>query len=135
MKHVLVIDDDVQVRRVIRRLLERAGYLVTDAPDGEAGIKLHRVKPADLIITDIFMPEKEGIETIKELHNNFPDVKIVAISGGSQKGEYCALKMARVLGAIRTISKPFSCNDILETVQELLGTNRSGLESTKSAVL
>ena len=73
MKRILIIDDDTQLRQMLRQLLERQGYEVADAPDGREAMKLYRRSPADLIITDIIMPEKEGIETIIELTNpGFP---------------------------------------------------------------
>lgn len=123
MKRVLVIDDDSQVRMLIRRMLERAGYLVTDAPDGEIGIELHRAEPADLIITDLLMPGKEGIETIVELRKDFPDVKIIVISGGALVEDHSFLSMAERLGAMRALPKPFKCADIQAVVRELIGTN------------
>ena len=86
MALILIIDDDDQIRRVLRKTLERDGYDVADAPNGKEGIRLYRENPADLVITDIIMPEKEGIETIRELRRDFPEVKIIAISGGGRIG-------------------------------------------------
>jgi len=120
MKRILVIDDDVQMRQMLRQMLEREGYEVVDAPDGKEGIRLYRDEPADLIITDIIMPEKEGIGTIFELRRDFPDVKIIAISGGSRllaKDDY--FDLCRAVG-IPTFSKPFERTEILEAIQELL---------------
>ena len=84
MKRLLVIDDDDQMRQMLKQMLERAGYEIIDAPDGQTGIELYRQNPTDLIITDLIMPQKDGMETIIELKRDFPNVKIIAISGGSR---------------------------------------------------
>ena len=120
MSRILIIDDDIQVRAMLRQMLERSGYDVTDAPDGEAGMMLQRKEPAELVITDIIMPEKEGIETIMELRKEFPAVKIIAISGGGRIGPKDYLEMAERLGASRTMRKPIPRQELLDTVCELL---------------
>jgi len=96
---ILVIDDDRKLREVISRALERAGYDVLEADDGEAGIRLYREHGADLIITDIFMPERDGLETILQLRRESPGVKIVAISGGDSTGRLDLRKEAEIFGA------------------------------------
>jgi len=118
---ILIMDDDAQIREMLRQLLERAGYEVAEAPDGRQGIRLYRQAPADLVITDIIMPEKEGLETIRELLRDFPDVKILAISGGGRvlADEY--LRLAKQFGAERTLAKPFDQKELLEAVHELVG--------------
>ncbi|MDY6951804.1 MAG: response regulator [Thermodesulfobacteriota bacterium] len=118
---VLVIDDDVGIRTMLRRLLEGAGYEVTEAPDGNQGIYLYRQDPVDLVITDIIMPEKEGLETIRELRRDFPKVKIVAISGGGRIRADEYLPMAEKFGADRTLAKPFDPKELLDAVHELVG--------------
>jgi CheY-like chemotaxis protein len=120
MKRILVIDDDVQVRQMLKQTLERAGYEVVDAADGAQGIRLYRDEPTDLIITDILMPEKEGIETIMELKRDFPDVKIIAISGGGRVDPGTYLETARQCGTDRTFTKPFDRAELLEAIQQLL---------------
>ncbi len=121
MKRILVIDDDIQVRQMLKQILERAGYEVADAPDGKEGIRLYRDEPADLIITDIIMPEKEGIETILELRREFPDVKIIAISGGGRFDPGVYLETAEKFGVARTFGKPIDRKELLDAIQELLG--------------
>ena len=121
MKRILVIDDDIQVRQVLREILERAGYDVVDAPDGKEGIRLYRDNPTDLIITDIIMPEKEGIETILELKRDFPDVKIIAISGGGHCNPEGYLEAATKFGVAHTFTKPLDRKELLEAIQGLLG--------------
>jgi DNA-binding response OmpR family regulator len=123
MKRILLIDDDSEVRRFLRVALERAGYEVLDADNGRSGVELFRRTPADLVVTDIFMPEKEGIETIRELRGEFPEMKILAISGGipGLDPEHY-LSMARKLGADASLEKPFSQKQLLESINELLGS-------------
>ena len=120
MAKILIIDDEPQVRAMLRQMLEREKFEVMDASDGKEGIRLYRENPADLIITDIIMPEKEGLETIIELKKDYPDVKIIAISGGRriEPGEY--LQLAEILGAIKTFKKPVKRDELLEAVREIL---------------
>ncbi len=120
MTRILIIDDEVQIRKMLRQLFEREGYEVFDASDGNEGLKLYRKNPADIVITDLVMPEKEGIETIKELYQEFPDVKIIAISGGGRIVPEHYLEIAKKFGAVRTFSKPFESKDLLMAVKELL---------------
>ena len=120
MALILIIDDDDQIRRVLRKTLERDGYDVADAPNGKEGIRLYRENPADLVITDIIMPEKEGIETIMDLRREFPEVKIIAMSGGGRIGPEDYLNMAKGLGAQRTLTKPLERDELLKMVMELI---------------
>jgi DNA-binding response OmpR family regulator len=84
MARILVIDDDPQIREMLRELFRIAKYEVLVAPDGDAALRLHRANPADLIVTDIVMPEKEGLETILGFRRHFPAARIIAISGGGK---------------------------------------------------
>ncbi len=120
MKRILVIDDDWQMREMMHQALDRAGYDVVDAANGKIGMNIQRQGPADLVITDLIMPEKEGIETIRELRKDFPGLKIIAISGGGRAGADGYLSVAKTIGADRTLSKPFDLKQILDTVGELL---------------
>lgn len=120
MKSILVIDDNIYVRSLLREMLELANYDVTEAPNGEVGARLFRQEPVDLVITDIFMPEKEGLETIRELRRDFPGVKIIAISGGGSRGDLAFLPTAKKLGAHYTFVKPFEMDEMLAAVHELL---------------
>ncbi len=120
MGMILIIDDDDQIRRMLRKTLEHAGYKVMDAPNGKEGIRIYRENPADLIITDIIMPEKEGLETIMDLRREFPEVKIIAISGGGHIGPETYMEMAEKVGAQRTLSKPLEREKLLSTIKELL---------------
>jgi DNA-binding response OmpR family regulator len=120
MHHILVIDDEAPVRRLLRKLLERAGYRVTVAEDGDAGIKIQCKDPADLVITDLIMPKKEGIETVMDLRRDFPNTKIIVISGGGATGPQSYLKLAKTIGADRTLPKPLDIRTTLHIVRELL---------------
>lgn len=121
MARILIIDDNVKFLNMLRKMLERAGHEVVEAPNGEVGTKLFREDRTDLIITDIFMPEKEGLELIIELKQEFSTVKIIAISGGGREGNFSYLKAARELGADRSFAKPFERQEILDAIQELVG--------------
>jgi two-component system, chemotaxis family, chemotaxis protein CheY len=117
---VLIIDDDSAIRRVLRSALERAGHSVDEAGDGAEGMAHYRVAPADLVITDVFMPDQDGIETIQQLRDEFPDARILAISGGSVGGASATLTDAMLLGADATLAKPFSIDELIEAVTGLL---------------
>lgn len=121
MARILIIDDEAYIRELYTRLLEEAGHEVIEAPNGDAGIKLYRQSQTDLIITDIIMPEKEGIETIIELRRDFPHVKIIAISGGgaAMDSDTC-LRLAEDLGAARTLAKPMSNQELLDSIEDVL---------------
>lgn len=120
MARILVIDDDVLVLDMLYESLTREGYDVLRASNGEEGLRLYREEPVDLIITDLFMPEKEGIETIIELRQDFPDVKIIAISGGGRIGTKDYLQMAKIFGVQRTFTKPVAREQLLDAIRELI---------------
>lgn len=117
---ILIIEDDDQVRELLKKILQSEGYAVISAVNGAEGLKLYEQSSPELIITDLIMPEKEGIETIRELKKLNPEVKIIAMSGGGtiDAGQY--LMMAQRLGVSKTFKKPFRRNEILEAVSELL---------------
>ncbi len=108
------------IRKMLRKVFEKEGYEVEDAIDGKHGIKLHRESPADLIITDLIMPEKEGIETIREFKKDYPDVGIIAISGGGRVSSESYLRLAKDMGAKYTFSKPVNNEELLNAARDLL---------------
>ena len=116
MKKILIIDDNDVVRGTIARLLELAGYETIIASDGNEGLVRMRLDLPDLIITDIIMPVKEGIETIRQILIEQPGAKIIAISGGGRHGNMDFLEAARKLGAIDVIEKPFDPDDLVHRV-------------------
>ena len=128
-RSILIIDDDEQTRLLLRRVLEEAGYLVSEAPNGQEGLRLFRQTSIALVITDLFMPDMDGLEVTMALHRESPTVKIIAITGGSGKRDF--LDIAKRLGAHRTMKKPISIADLLQAVeQELLG-DRHGLQEER----
>ncbi len=125
MARILVIDDEAQIRTVLRKSLEYDGYQVLDAPNGKAGMALIREEPFDLVVTDIVMPEKEGIETIGELRQYFPETKIIAISGGARNLKAnVVLHTAKILGVHCTLFKPFEIEEFLNAVKHVLGHDK-----------
>jgi CheY-like chemotaxis protein len=116
MKRILIIDDDEQMRALLSDILEHAGYGVTEASNGKEGLERFQADPADLVITDLIMPEKEGVETILELRRQRPEARIIAISGGGRGGACDYLSIAARLGVRRTVAKPFTRHEILEAV-------------------
>lgn len=120
MARVLIIDDEGALRAMLCRLFADGGHEAVEAFDGREAIRLHRERPADLIITDIFMPEKDGLETIQELRRDDPGAKIIAISSGGYKKNLSFLDYAREFGALRTFQKPFDMRKLMETVKEIL---------------
>lgn len=120
-RSVIVIDDDDAIRSAVRRMLERAGYEVRDADDGAAGLVLQQQQGADLIVTDIYMPGQDGIQTIRQLRAGWPALKILAVSGGERGGPADLQEHALVLGASRVLAKPFDMADLLKLVRALIG--------------
>jgi DNA-binding response OmpR family regulator len=121
MKRILVIDDDQDVRSCVRNILEQSGYTVLEAENGSVGIDIFRQNTVDLVIVDLFMPEKEGIETIIELRKGYADLKILAISGGIPGyGPDHFLHIAQKLGADGSLDKPFNMQQLLAKVEMLL---------------
>lgn len=114
MSTILLIDDDELIRITVRRILESAGHTVVEAKNGDEGLRLVRTIPLDLIITDIIMPEKEGIETILEIRKLNKNIRIIAISGGGRAHTMDFLPLARRLGADQALRKPFTPDELLE---------------------
>jgi CheY-like chemotaxis protein len=121
MATILVIDDEPRMLRVIGEMLTCAGHTVVEATSGDQGTAIIAKQPIDLVITDIIMPEKEGIETITEIKQDHPDLPIIAISGGSLKGAGSYLSTAAALGASATLEKPFHSFELLGAVDTVLG--------------
>ena len=117
---VLVIDDNDLVRKTLRRALEDADFEVVEAADGAEGISSYEAEPFDVVVTDLVMPVKEGIETIIELRRTDPEVRIVAISGASRIAGHEYLNVAKKFGADRVLPKPFRSKALLEVVRDLL---------------
>jgi DNA-binding NtrC family response regulator len=119
-QRIMVVDDDPGIRRALHILLSRSGYDVTQARDGLEALRLWRDKGGDLVITDLHMPEKDGIETIIELLNHSPGIRIIAMSGGGQTKRLDLLGNATMLGAVLTIEKPFTLSEMMTLVRRAL---------------
>jgi len=119
---VLVIDDDPELRAMLEETLTLANYQVVLAADGKKGMEKLRATPADLVITDIFMPNEEGLETITKIRKDFPTVAIIAISGSSALARPM-LTVALRLGADEVLAKPFQSFELLESVERVLSAS------------
>jgi CheY-like chemotaxis protein len=125
MDRILIIEDDEYVQKMLKQTLERAGYEVATAGNGSTGLMLYESKlslsePFDVVITDLIMPEMEGIETITKLRKSNPKVKVIAISGGGRNKPEDYLHLAGKLGAVRTFTKPVDRSALLQAVSELV---------------
>jgi len=120
MLKILIIDDEAPVRKMLKKLFERNDYEVLEAANGIQGLKLFNEQHPDLIISDLIMPEKEGLETIRELKKLNPDVRIIAISGGGITDPKMYLDLASKFGAVRTFSKPIDNEILLSAIKEIL---------------
>lgn len=126
MARILVIDDNAAIREALCELLQQAGYTVTPMASGRLAALYHRGEPVDLLITDIFMPETDGLEIIAEFRRDFPEVKIIAVSGGGSRGMLELLSVAQRMGAQRVLMKPFPIEELLAAVSDLLEGTEKG---------
>jgi two-component system, response regulator, stage 0 sporulation protein F len=115
MPTILIIDDEETIRDLLRSALEAARYAVTEAANGRQGLDLYRHRPADLVITDILMPEMNGLDMLLELTREFLHAKVIAISGAGGKDH--VLDVAKLLGARQTFQKPFEMPRLLGAVR------------------
>lgn len=118
---VLIIDDDSYIREMICSMLKGENYEVFTAADGKEGMRIINDKPGiDIVITDLVMPEKEGLETIREIKEGFPYIKILAISGGGKISAENYLNIAKSMGAVITLKKPFVKRELLEVLGDII---------------
>lgn len=120
MARILIVDDEKLARMTVRQMLEGEGHEIHDAGDGQAALEQLTGTHVDVVVTDIIMPEKEGIQTIIELRREFPDVKIIAMSGGGRVGNVDFLSVAKDIGAVHVLRKPFRQAELLEAVNDCL---------------
>jgi len=118
MARILVIDDDPDIATTLGIALQMAGHDVVLAADGRQGMEKQRARPADLVITDLFMPEQEGLETIRELRKDFPEVPIIAMSGADVGNTM--LTIASKMGAAKILRKPFDVAELMNAIEEVL---------------
>ncbi len=120
MSTILVVDDDEAVRDVMSEMLRLEGHEVASAANGQQAVDCVATTLFDLVITDLIMPEKEGLETIADIRRQYSDMPIIAISGGGRLGPNDYLETARFIGANATLAKPFARQELLRTVDSLL---------------
>ena len=130
MTNILVVDDEIEVGAVIRRVLERAGFAVTVVNNAAAGLEAVAAQPPDVVITDVIMPKVHGVELIKILRERYPRIRVIAISGGGSFGPlaykpdaistHAYLAAAREAGAQEVLTKPFDLTDLLAAIRRLL---------------
>ncbi|SDU25398.1 Response regulator receiver domain-containing protein [Verrucomicrobium sp. GAS474] len=123
MAKILIIEDEAPFRTVLVRVLQEKGHTVTEAPDGTDALRLCQAHAFDLMITDLIMPNKEGIETIIEVRKHLPTLPIIAMSGGGRTGPHDLLTAAAALGAQATISKPFHIHELIALVETQLAAS------------
>jgi len=120
MRRILIIDDEPYILLMLKKMLEKAGYEVDLASNGREGMAVFEKDSADLVITDIIMPDKEGLELILEMKKKRPELKIIAMSGGGRISPESYLECARHFGAEKVFQKPFRQKEIVSAVKELL---------------
>jgi DNA-binding response OmpR family regulator len=123
MARILVIDDDPDIGAFLVEILKPAGHEVILAADGRQGVERHCTSPADLVITDLFMPKQEGLETIQEFRTRFPEVAIIAMSG--RAAAVTMLSVAQKFGAVAVLHKPFAADELIAAVAKALGGQTS----------
>jgi len=122
MKRILIIDDDEMIRVVFERFLKGKGYAVDCAASGKEGLQLLEIEPPDLVVTDIMMPETDGLEVVLSMHKTHPGIPVIAISGGMNVAPMDFLPLVKKFGAAKVYYKPVELDDLLEGIEELLGT-------------
>jgi CheY-like chemotaxis protein len=120
MARVIVIDDQEPIRRIVRTALERAGHEVLDAGDGALGLQLLERHAADVVLTDIFMPGMDGIQMLRQIRKQFPAVRVIVMSGGDSTGMLDLRRDAELLGAVKSLSKPFTTHEIVAAVNGVI---------------
>lgn len=119
MPRILIVDDDDAFRKMLRTTLQKLGYDAGEAANGKQAMREQQAAPADVVITDLIMPEQEGLETIQALRRLHPGVRIIAMSGGGRLNARDFLTAARLFGADRTFTKPFAHADLVAAIDEL----------------
>jgi|ERR1041385_75802 CheY-like chemotaxis protein len=122
MARILIIDDEASVRAALEQILKKAGHTLLLASDGQEGVRQHQMQPADLVITDLFMPNQDGVETILDFRRLAPQMPIIAISGNALGSDM--LEVAKQLGAVAVLEKPFATEELLAAVNKALANKR-----------
>jgi DNA-binding response OmpR family regulator len=128
-KRILIIDDDTEVRSILSRTLSQAGFEVFTVASGDAGTRLCRQKQMDLVIVDMMMPEKDGLETLMEIRRGSPGARIIAMSGAPRSAVMDPLAVALKLGAVASLAKPFTPAEFLDYIKEFLPRPRADIRA------
>ncbi len=120
MSGILIVEDDKELREMLKLSLMRRKFVVLEAENGKDAITHFKPSMTDLVVTDLIMPEEDGLKVIMKLREIKPSIKIIAISGGGKAGPGNYLSLAKALGADAIFSKPFSINDLIEKIEELV---------------
>lgn len=124
MAHIQIIDDEPAVKKLFEKLLRDEGYSVATAGNGREGLHMMKEKKPDLAITDILMPEMDGLEVLREIHAEFPGLPVIVMSGGTRSGTVNFLPVAKQFGACCVLSKPVELTELLSAVQNALAQGR-----------
>src|ERR1700685_1671205 len=119
---ILIVDDNEKIRATVRMMLEGAGFEIAEAADGAEAIRTFRHSGADVVLSDVFMPDHDGLELIRALRRDFPDVKVIAMSGGGFRGRVDMLPLAKGLGAAAILPKPFTQAEVLAAIARALAS-------------
>ncbi len=122
---ILLIDDEQMVRKIVRKMLERSGHDITEAENGRLGLEQLKTGTFELVITDIIMPEMEGVETLMMVREQYPDIKVIAMSGGGRTGNIDFLSTAEKLGASAILHKPFTLSALAAALEQTFGAQKA----------
>ena len=126
MAQILIVDDEELVRSTLRRILQRDGHDVLEAENGERGLEIYRSQSVDLVIADLFMPVMDGLAMLNELRQEFPEARLIAISGSVYEREPKFLEIAGRMESVRTLAKPFTADQVAAVVNETLTASMPG---------
>lgn len=136
MARIIIVDDDTPFREMLTEILTTEGHTIVDASDGNIGLEVLILKPVDIAIVDIYMPNRDGMATIRDITNLFPRTKIIAISGASPTADEGCFKTAKTIGAHFTLPKPFKPSELLNLIETIMkGVTESKTASTTSPPL
>jgi len=127
MAQILIVDDEELVRNTLRRILQREGHDVIEAENGERGLEIFRGQPVDLVIADLFMPVMDGLAMLNELRQEFPEARLIAISGSVYQRGPKFLEIAGRMESVRTLAKPFTADQVAAVVNDTLAAGPSVL--------
>jgi DNA-binding response OmpR family regulator len=132
LARIIIVDDDTPFREMLTEVLTNEGHEIVDASDGNIGLEVLILKPVDIAIVDLFMPNRDGMATIRDITNLFPRTKIIAISGASLTPDEGCFKTAKTIGAHYTLPKPFKPSELLHLIETIMNGSSSSSEAVSS---